>query len=112
MDIQLKRGLTDVAVLAMLSRGDSYGYQLAKDAGRLMPMSESTLYPVLKRLTDSGKAETYTSEFNGRLRHYYRITQKGREQLTDFVKEWEELGKVYDLVVQITKKDNEGGQSK
>ncbi len=109
MDIQLKRGLTEICVLAMLTRGDSYGYQLAKDASRLMPMSESTLYPVLKRLTDSGKAATYTSEFNGRLRHYYRITDKGREQLTDFVKEWEELGKIYDLVVAIQNTENQGG---
>lgn len=108
MDIQLKRGLTDIAVLAMLTRGDSYGYQLARDASALMPMSESTLYPVLKRLTDSGKAETYTSEFNGRLRHYYRITDKGREQLSDFIKEWEELGKIYDLVVKIRNDQGQG----
>lgn len=110
MDIQLKRGLTDVTVLALLTRGDSYGYQLAKDASKLMTMSESTLYPVLKRLTDSGKAQTYTQEFNGRLRHYYRITDKGREQLLDFVKEWEELGKIYDLVVEIQKNEKSGGQ--
>ena len=50
MDPQLKRGLTDACVLALLSRGDSYGYKLVRDAAELMPLSDSTLYPVLRRL--------------------------------------------------------------
>lgn len=98
MDIQLKRGLTEVCVLALLARGDSYGYRLARDANALMPMSESTLYPVLRRLQDAGSVDSYSTEFGGRLRHYYRITEAGIRQLRDFVKEWEALGKIYDVV--------------
>lgn len=101
MDIQLKRGLTEICVLTMLGKGDSYGYRLAKDAATLMPLSESTLYPVLKRLQESGAVDSYSTEFNGRLRHYYRITKTGRDQLADFVKEWEALGRIYEEAVKV-----------
>lgn len=101
MDIQLKRGLTEICVLTMLGKGDSYGYSLAKDAARLMPLSESTLYPVLKRLQEAGAVETYSTEFNGRLRHYYRIAALGRKQLSDFVLEWEALGRIYEEAVKV-----------
>lgn len=110
MDIQLKRGLTEVCLLALLARGDSYGYRLAKDAGQLMPMSESTLYPVLRRLQEAGAVDTYSTEFGGRLRHYYRITDKGRAQMSDFVREWEQLGKIYELIVQIEQDRKKGQQ--
>ena len=92
MDAQIKRGLTEACVLALLAGGDSYGYALARQASELMPLSESTLYPVLRRLEESGAVETYSVEHGGRLRHYYRITGPGRA--------WEALGKVYDLVRQ------------
>ena len=110
MDIQLKRGLTEVCVLALLARGDSYGYRLAKDAGALMPMSESTLYPVLRRLQDSGAVDSYTTEYGGRLRHYYRVTDAGREQLRGFVREWEALGKIYELVLRVLTDDSQRGK--
>ncbi len=101
MDAQLKRGLTEVCVLALLTRGDSYGYRLAQDACALMPMSESTLYPVLRRLQDAGAVDYYSTEYGGRLRRYYRITDAGREQLRGFVREWEALGKIYELVLRV-----------
>jgi PadR family transcriptional regulator PadR len=98
MDAQLKRGMTEACVLALLTRGDSYGYRLAQQAGKLMPLSESTLYPVLKRLVESGAVETYSREFSGRLRHYYRVTGAGRAQLSGFAREWEHLGRIYELI--------------
>ncbi len=98
MDAQMKRGLTEALVLAILNGGDSYGYRLSRQAGEIMPLSESTLYPVLKRLEEAGAVGTYSREHGGRLRHYYRITEKGREQMLLFAREWEELGKVYELV--------------
>ncbi len=103
MDAQLKRGLTEACVLALLSGGDSYGYRLARQAGELMPLSESTLYPVLRRLEEAKAVETYSMEHGGRLRHYYRITPKGREQMSGFAREWEQLGKVYELVKRAAK---------
>ncbi|HHT07630.1 MAG TPA: PadR family transcriptional regulator [Clostridiales bacterium] len=105
MDIQLKRGLTEVCVLALLARGDSYGYRLAKDTEQLMPMSESTLYPVLKRLQESGAVDTYSTEYAGRLRRYYTLTDAGWRQMLDFVTEWEQLGKVYEFIVHIKQEE-------
>lgn len=103
MDPQLKRGLTDACVLALLSRGDSYGYKLVRDAETLLPLSESTLYPVLRRLEEAGALTVYSQEHAGRLRRYYRITPQGRLQLADFVREWEALGKVYTFIKEMEK---------
>lgn len=100
MDAQLKRGLTDACVLALLNQGDSYGYRLSQQAQDLMPLSETALYPVLKRLQEAQAVTTYTSEHGGRLRRYYQITQKGQEQIVSFLREWEQLGKVLAFIRQ------------
>ncbi len=101
MDAQLKRGLTEACVLALLSAGDSYGYKLARDTKALIPLSESTLYPVLKRLQEAGSVDTYSVEHGGRLRRYYRVTPSGRRQMSAFLKEWETLNKVYTYIKQM-----------
>lgn len=98
MDVQLKRGMLDAIVLKLLTRGDSYGYQLTQDAAQIVPLSESALYPVLKRLESGGSVESYAQEFGGRLRRYYRITQAGRRQIGAFLQEWEEIRKIYDFI--------------
>ena len=84
MDAQLKRGLLDVSVLAAIQDGDSYGYQILKDMKPYIAMSESTLYPILKRLEAAGMLTVRTVEHSGRLRKYYRITDGGRKRLEDF----------------------------
>lgn len=91
MDAQLKRGLIEVCVLAMLRRGDSYGYQLIKDVSGLIAVSESTLYPVLRRLETAECLTVYSVEHNSRLRKYYAITEKGVRRIADFLDEWAEL---------------------
>ena len=68
MDTQLKRGILDVCVLTVLRRGDSYGYRLVRDVGEMIAISESTLYPILKRLEANGQVTVYSVEHNGRLR--------------------------------------------
>ena len=98
MDAQLKRGIIEACVLKLLTRGDSYGYELAKEAQRLIPLSESTLYPVLRRLEQTGAVNSYRQEHGGRLRKYYRITPKGELLIHDFLLEWGELTKVYDFI--------------
>ena len=98
MDAQLKRGLTEACVLALLERGDSYGYLLAQQAGLYLPMSESTLYPVLRRLESAGQVDSYTQEHGGRLRKYYRITDRGRTAIEDFLLEWAQINKVYAFI--------------
>ena len=79
MDIQLKRGLLDVCVLAAIKDGDSYGYKIMKDVKPFIELSESTLYTILKRLESSGMLTVRSEEYGGRLRKYYRITDKGRQ---------------------------------
>lgn len=81
MDIQLKRGMLEICVLAVLCRGDSYGYQLVKDISPYITVSESTLYPILRRLETVGSLTVYSVEHNGRLRKYYRITDGGRARI-------------------------------
>lgn len=81
MDIQLKKGILDLCVLRAISRGESYGYKIISDLTGIIEISESTLYPILKRLESGGFVVTRTAEFNGRLRRYYKITALGIEKL-------------------------------
>ena len=95
MDVQLKRGLLDVCVLSVLQKEDSYGYKIIKDLADCVQISESTLYPILKRLESSGCVTVYSVEYGGRLRKYYRITEAGRQQILAFLKEWESVMRIY-----------------
>ena len=95
MDIQLKRGLLDVCVLASIKSSDSYGYRMIKDIKPYLDISESTLYPILRRLESVGMITVRSEEFNGRLRKYYAITEAGRERIKDFLTEWEEIMRAY-----------------
>ena len=88
MDAQLKRGMLEGCVLAVLSRGDSYGYQLVKEVGACVEISESTLYPVLRRLEKQGLLRVYDQQFQGRNRRYYAITPAGRALLSGYREEW------------------------
>lgn len=103
MDIQLKKGLLDICVLTVLKRGDSYGYQIVKDVSDYVETSESTLYPILKRLEANGSLTTYSVEHQGRLRKYYQITDDGKEKIKEFLVEWKQVEKIY----QFIKEENE-----
>ena len=98
MDIQLKRGLLDVCVLAAIKNEDSYGYKILKDMKPYIEMSESTLYTILKRLELSNMLTVRTSEHGGRLRKYYHITRAGLGRIEDFKSEWLEMKSIYEFV--------------
>ncbi len=98
MDIQLKRGLLDVCVLAAIKNEDSYGYQIIKDVKPYVELSESTLYPILRRLETANLLMVYTVEHNGRLRKYYHITEQGIKRIEDFKEEWKEILAIYRFV--------------
>lgn len=100
MDIQLKRGLLDVCVLAAIKNEDSYGYQIIKDMKPYVTISESTLYPILRRLESSDCLTVRSMEHNGRLRKYYHITQAGRDRLSNFTEEWKEIVSIYQFVIK------------
>jgi len=100
MDIQLKRGLLDVCVLAAIKNEDSYGYKIIKDMNPYLELSESTLYTILKRL-ETGKMLTVRSvEHEGRLRKYYHITEKGIERIEEFREDWNEILSIYNFIVR------------
>ena len=104
MDVQLKRGLLDVCVLAAIKDEDSYGYKIIKDMKPYIELSESTLYTILKRLETADMLIVRTAEHNGRLRKYYRITNEGRKRIAEFKEEWKEILSIYNF---ITKEDND-----
>ena len=100
MDIQMKRGLLDVCVLAAIQHEESYGYQIIKDIKPYLEISESTLYPILRRLEAADFLTVRTAEHNGRLRKYYQITPQGRERIEEFKEEWREVMSVYQFIIK------------
>ena len=100
MDIQLKRGLLDVCVLAAIKDEDSYGYKIIKDMKPYIELSESTLYTILKRLETGGLLTVHTAEHGGRLRKYYHITDAGVTRISDFKEEWNEILSIYRFVTK------------
>ena len=100
MDNQLKRGLLDICVLAAIKPEPSYGYKIIKDVKPYITISESTLYPILRRLEDSGSLNVNSVEHNGRLRKYYEITNSGHKRLVDFTEEWREIMAIYEFVTK------------
>lgn len=100
MDIQLKRGMLDVCVLAAIKNEDSYGYQIIKDMKPYVEMSESTLYTILKRLENAKMLTVRTAEHGGRLRKYYHITELGMNRIEEFKQEWKEIMLIYRFVTR------------
>jgi PadR family transcriptional regulator PadR len=100
MDIQLKRGLLDVCVLAAIRGEDSYGYQIIRDMKPYVDISESTLYPILRRREAARLLTVRSAEHNGRLRKYYRITDGGLKRIEDFKADWKELQAIYQFVMR------------
>ncbi len=100
MDIQLKRGLLDVCVLAAIKDGDTYGYQIIKNMKPYFEMSESTLYTILKRLETAKMLTVRTAEHGGRLRKYYHITPSGLQRIEEFKADWEEIMTIYRFVTK------------
>ena len=105
MDVQLKRGLLEVCVLAAIRNQDSYGYQIIKDIKPYVEISESTLYPILRRLEAAECLTVRSAEHNGRLRKYYRITEQGRARLREFREEWNEIVSIYNFIAMEDSKD-------
>ncbi len=98
LDPQMKRGLLEICILSAIAREDSYGYKIIKDLSGCVDISESTLYPILRRLETSGSLTVYSVEHNGRLRKFYRITTKGKNQINEFLQSWHEITAMHDFI--------------
>lgn len=105
MDIQLKKGLLEYCALAVLMKSDSYGYQMVKDISEHIVITESTLYPILRRLENAGHVSIYTVEHNMRLRKYYQITSSGKEQLQMFIQEFNTVLGVYEYIKEAVENE-------
>lgn len=98
MNVQIKKGIVEVCVLATLRKAPSYGYKIISDISEIIEISESTLYPILRRLEQQQFLETFSRDFNGRTRKYYKITPKGIRKIDEFVLEWREIEMVIKFI--------------
>ena len=100
MDAQMKKGLLDVCVLSVLKDEESYGYKIISELAPYIRISESTLYPILRRLESSGALTTHSVEHNGRLRKYFRITEKGHTRIEEFIEDMKEFQKIHRFITR------------
>ena len=104
MSNQLKKGILDAYVLALLKRNDSYGYKLVQNLESFVEMTESTLYPIIRRLEKQGCLSSYTLLRNGRERKYYHITRHGINVLNKFTHEINRLKENFDILLDRSEK--------
>ena len=100
MKQQVKKGVLEIFVLAILMKGDSYGYKIVIDLVQYIGITESTLYPILRRLEKANELNTYNVLFQGRNRKYYQITQIGKKHIDEFLLEWDDIRKIFDILVK------------
>lgn len=100
MNPQFKKGVLELCVLTMISRKDYYGYELVEEISKVLEISEGTLYPILRRLTDEKYFETYLQESSeGPPRKYYKITKLGKDSQKDLIKQWMEFNKQIEKLI-------------
>ncbi|KRM95348.1 PadR family transcriptional regulator [Liquorilactobacillus aquaticus DSM 21051] len=107
MKIQVAADLLDGLVLALLNRKDYYGYSLTQDIQKAISISESTMYPVLRRMRRNGYLTTYDQAYQGRNRRYYKITDEGREHLKKVLEMWSNYKESLDKVFFVSSKGDE-----
>ena len=90
MGFKIESSLLEACVLAVLSKEDTYGYILTQSMKKVLDISESTLYPVLRRLQKEKYLRTYDEPFQGRNRRYYTVTDLGKEKYQEYRKEWKD----------------------
>lgn len=100
MDAQLKKGLLEVCVLSAIRKEESYGYKIISELAPYVEISESTLYPILRRLEASKFVTARNAEHNGRLRRYFRITTAGERKIKDFVQTMEEFKRIGEFIIR------------
>ena len=105
MGFPISAGLLDSMVLSVVDREDTYGYEITQFIRSAVDVSESTLYPVLRRLKKDELVTVYDMPYNGRNRRYYSITDAGRGKLAEYRIEWEEYKSIIDSIMGGNKDD-------
>lgn len=104
MTYQLTAPLLDACVLGIVMQEDAYGYTLTQKVQQVVDVSESTLYPVLRRLQKTGYLTTYDVPYQGRNRRYYSITKEGMLMLKFYRDEWRDYRTKIDSMIEGTEK--------
>jgi PadR family transcriptional regulator PadR len=100
IEIQLKKGVLTLCVLALLNRHDSYAYEIASTLSDAIDMGEGTIYPLMRRMQSDGQVETYLVESTaGPSRKYYRLTDAGRRALEAQTSEWRAFAQAVESIV-------------
>jgi PadR family transcriptional regulator PadR len=99
MGFSINAGLLDAMVLSIVQRNDTYGYEITQYLRKAVDISESTLYPVLRRLQKGEMLETYDKEYMGRNRRYYKLTSQGETSLEEYREEWRNHKKKIDSIL-------------
>ena len=100
MNPQIKKGVLDMCVMALLADKDSYGYDLADSLTQKIQAADGTVYPILRKLAADGMVTTYLQESqNGPPRKYYHLTDSGRDRLKSDRAEWEGFAKAVDDIL-------------
>jgi len=104
MNIQFKKGVLELCVLALLAQRDCYGYEIVNDISKKISISEGTIYPLLRRLKNEGYVTTYLQEsLEGPPRKYYKLTESGRKIYENLADEWREFAtNVNDFLEGVT----------
>lgn len=101
MNVQLKKGILELCVLAVLDRKDCYGYELVNEISKNIEISEGTIYPILRRLNQEGYFTTYLQESQeGPPRKYYKLTDTGRNVKNESIKEWLALAEGVNSIIE------------
>lgn len=109
MNIQFKKGVLEMCVLALLDKGDRYGYELAQAFSSVMDIADGTVYPILRRLKADGYVSSYLEEASGGPpRKYYALTGAGREFLLLLRREWEQFQQQVNRLVDGTQDGGSG----
>ena len=106
MEAQLKRGSLEVCVLASLLKEDSYGYKIIQSLQDVIEISESTLYPILRRLEANECLRSYNIEHNNRLRKFYSITDKGKDKIKEYLQDFQELMNIFNYIAKEVRNDD------
>jgi PadR family transcriptional regulator PadR len=113
MSTQLRKGVIEICVLTLINDRDMYGYEIVDNISRVMSVKESTIYPLLRRLTTEGNFDTYMVKSEGGPdRKYYRITDYGKDNLITLVKEWDEFVRDVNLILECYRKESNDNDKK
>ena len=101
MSTQLKKGVLDLVVLSKMEEKDRYGYDIYQEISKHMIISESTIYPILRKIVRDGLCKTYLKESTeGPPRKYFTLTEKGKEKLLFLKEDWKKFQRVVNLMIR------------